>query len=86
MLNNPMTASEQSAYEYKHAPNSMGYYLTKSDIKDKTVLDFGCGWGGSLWLKYQGAGQVIGVDINENLLKQARLYCFNGIMFTSDIS
>lgn len=42
-------------------------------VKDATVLDFGCGTGGIdvLLVREHGAGQVLGVDIEPLVLKQA---------------
>ncbi|MDH7507423.1 MAG: METTL5 family protein [Candidatus Thermoplasmatota archaeon] len=45
------------------------------DIKDKTVIDLGCGTGiFSIGAKIMGAKKVIGVDIEKNCLKIARKY------------
>jgi len=86
MLDKPFTSEEQSKYEYDKAPRTMGRYLKKVDIHGKTVLDFGCGWGGeTLWLKHQGAGKVIGVDLDEDSLSQAREFCSTECEFTSEI-
>lgn len=42
-------------------------------IKDKTVIDFGCGPGfEAVQLSLMGAGKVIGIDIQEKLLGHAR--------------
>src|SRR5690606_37426508 len=43
-------------------------------LDGKTVLDFGCGWGGeSAWLA-QRAGRVVGCDINPDALEDARRF------------
>lgn len=43
------------------------------DIKDKTVIDFGCGLGHeSIEMAQRGAARVIGVDIREDFLARAR--------------
>jgi 2-polyprenyl-3-methyl-5-hydroxy-6-metoxy-1,4-benzoquinol methylase len=45
------------------------------DIRGRTVIDFGCGRGGeSVEMAERGARRVIGVDINEWLLADARAY------------
>ena len=46
MHEKPMTSEEQSAHEYEKSPETMGHYLQKFDVQEKTVVDFGCGWGG----------------------------------------
>lgn len=87
MHDKPMTPEKQSEYEYKKAPQSMGKYLKKTSIIGKIVVDFGCGWGGeSLWLKRQGAKKVIGIDVNEKSLLQARSFCLDEVEFLSDIA
>jgi ubiquinone/menaquinone biosynthesis C-methylase UbiE len=87
MHEKPFTSEEQSKYEYDKAPQTMGLYLEKVDIKGKVVLDFGCGWGGeTLWLRRQGAEKVIGIDTNEDSLSQARDFCSEECIFTSDIT
>ena len=43
------------------------------DVRDKSVLDLACGYGHySRLIKQQGAARVIGVDLSEALIKQAR--------------
>ncbi|PCJ29658.1 MAG: hypothetical protein COA99_19265 [Moraxellaceae bacterium] len=87
MNDKPMTLEEQSAYEYDKAPESIGSYLQKADIQEKTVVDFGCGWGGeSLWLKHHGAAKVIGIDVDEESLAQARVFSKGEVEFTSNIA
>jgi len=87
MFDRPMLPSEQSLYEYEKAPASMGQYLTEVNISNKVVLDFGCGWGGeTAWLREQGAKKVIGIDVDEDSLEQARAFTkHNAIEFTSRI-
>jgi SAM-dependent methyltransferase len=44
-----------------------------SDIQDKVVIDFGCGTGAdAIELAHRGAKRVIGLDIREKLLSEAR--------------
>lgn len=86
MHDKPMTSQEQSKYEYEKAPQTMGRYLNKVKITGSSVLDFGCGWGGeTLWLKHQGARRVIGMDIDENSLEQARKFCSGEAEFFSNL-
>ena len=43
------------------------------DLKDKRVLDLGCGFGWHCrYAREQNANSVVGVDISENMLQQAR--------------
>ena len=43
------------------------------DLKDKTVLDMGCGFGFScVAFRKNGAAKVIGIDISEKMLEAAR--------------
>lgn len=43
------------------------------DLKDKNILDLGCGFGWHCrYAREQQANSVIGVDISENMLKKAR--------------
>jgi SAM-dependent methyltransferase len=43
------------------------------DLKDKKVLDLGCGFGWHCrYASEQGAGSVVGVDLSGNMLKRAR--------------
>lgn len=77
-----MNNQEQSDREYKEAPNRVGRYLADLDIKGKTIVDFGCGWGGeTLYLSEQGFGRVYGVDINEEALNQARSFAGRSATF-----
>ena len=48
-------------------PLEYAYYLLP-DMKDKTVLDYGCGSGENTVLLAQRGGKVIGVDISPELL------------------
>lgn len=51
-------------------PEKIGQYLPPS--ADKLVADVGCGWGrGTIWLYLKGYS-VIGTDINEKEIKEAR--------------
>lgn len=48
-------------------------YLSFVPFEQKTVLDFGCGGGRlSRLLKDRGAGKVYGVDVNSEILEEAR--------------
>ena len=44
-----------------------------SHIKNKNILDFGCGYGRmSRWLIEEGADSVIGLDTNEKMIMRAK--------------
>lgn len=43
------------------------------DIKGATVLDLGCGFGWlSRWARENGAKEVLGIDVSENMLAKAK--------------
>ena len=43
------------------------------DLRDKRILDLGCGFGWfARWAVEQGAASVLGVDLSENMLARAR--------------
>ena len=87
MHQKPMAPAEISQHEYANAPKRMGVYVNEVDISGKTIVDFGCGWGGeTLWLSEQGPAEVIGVDIDESALNQSRAFAGEAARFVSDIS
>jgi 2-polyprenyl-3-methyl-5-hydroxy-6-metoxy-1,4-benzoquinol methylase len=46
--------------------------FTDFDFKGKRILELGCGLGGrSVWLAANGAGEVIGIDINQAEIEKA---------------
>ncbi len=75
-----LTTHEQSSEDYYQDFERAGQQLTdyfgdklRERVKDKTVIDFGCGPGfEAIHLSQMGAGKVIGVDIQEKLLGHAR--------------
>ena len=43
------------------------------DLRDKRILDLGCGFGWfARWAVEQGAASVLGVDLSENMLERAK--------------
>jgi SAM-dependent methyltransferase len=61
---------------YSNPPADTPYYLEYSyhvlgDVKDKMVLDYGCGTGDNSVLLANRGAKVIGVDISPDLLKLA---------------
>lgn len=71
----PVAEGEQTEYEFAKAAGSYQPFVDEiGGVEGKTVLDFGCGWGGeTLWLA-QRALNVIGCDINVEALEQAKHY------------
>lgn len=63
-------------FEYESAPSVFADFETvlgKKFWNKKSVCDFGCGAGGkSIWLKETGAREVVGVDLSETLISQAK--------------
>ena len=72
----PVDAGEHSPFEYCKAPGSYGPFVREmGGISGKTVLDFGCGWGGeSAWLAERGAAHVDGCDISGAALADAERF------------
>jgi SAM-dependent methyltransferase len=49
------------------------FELSKTDLRDSTVVDFGCGYGrAAIEAALHGVGTVIGVDIRNEVLEYAR--------------
>ncbi|MCC7407762.1 MAG: class I SAM-dependent methyltransferase [Phycisphaeraceae bacterium] len=71
----PATSSEQSAYEYAKAQGSFADAVAElGSLAGKTVLDFGCGWGGeTAWLAERCAF-AHGCDVDPNSLAQAEQF------------
>jgi len=43
------------------------------DLRDKRVVDLGCGFGwASRWMREQGAASVLGLDLSQNMIERAR--------------
>lgn len=62
-----------SETQYQWAKKSLALYSGYIDLKDKIVLDAGCGPGGkSVYYSEQGCQQVFGVDIDENRISYAK--------------
>lgn len=58
------------------------YELVLPEIKNKTVLDFGCGTGYGSNMLAQDAKQVVAVDIDEQVIEKARAkYSENNLEF-----
>ena len=70
------TDFESYYYDYKNADKKLLQFFGNdfvNQIKDKTVIDFGCGPGyEALQLVKMGAARVIGIDIQEKLLSIGR--------------
>ncbi|MEO0476849.1 MAG: class I SAM-dependent methyltransferase, partial [Planctomycetota bacterium] len=70
--NAPVRSGEHAEWEFAKAAGSyQGYADALGGLEGKTVLDFGCGWGGeSAWLA-ERAERVVGCDINDQALEHA---------------
>ena len=52
------------------------------DLKDKTILDLGCGAGGmSRYFIKQGAKRVLAIDISKNMITEAKKYKIDKIEY-----
>lgn len=64
-----------AAMEYKKAHKFLEAFDSAFCLDGRRVLDFGCRFGGStLWYAQQGAKEVIGVDVQLQLLEVARQF------------
>lgn len=70
------SAYKQMARSVKGLEGAGEWHVFKSllpELKDKTVLDLGCGFGWHCrFARVERAGSVVGVDISEKMLEQAR--------------
>ncbi|MFB6225216.1 MAG: trans-aconitate 2-methyltransferase, partial [Candidatus Paceibacteria bacterium] len=65
-----MREGENVAHEYLEKP---AMYKRIPDLTGKTVLSIGCGSGEECnYLKSLGASKVVGIDVSEGLIEQAR--------------
>jgi len=78
------TERKASIPYYIYRRNKTLYLMDKLDVKGKNILEIGCGTGYYCrYLKKRG-GEVIGVDLSNNMLKLAKKYAKNsslGILF-----
>ena len=59
--------------QYKKADGALGIYGPYADLRDKVVLDAGCGPGGkTVRFAEYGCKLIIGVDSDELSIKHAR--------------
>ena len=68
----PAVTGNESEFEYRKAAGSYQPHIDEiGDVRGKTVLDFGCGWGGeTVWLG-ERAARAMGCDINPSALTSA---------------
>lgn len=67
------SAQSYSEAQYSWAKKSLTLYDKYADIKDKYILDAGCGPGGkSVFYAEKGCKSVIGIDIDESRIKYAK--------------
>ena len=71
----PAESGGHAQWEFKKASGSYQKYVDAiGGLQNKTVLDFGCGWGGeTAWLANQCA-HATGCDINTAALKDAKAF------------
>lgn len=73
----PWTEPDESHYEHFHR-----YFFAKQFVKNKKVLDFGCGEGYGVDILADSAKSVIGIDSNEETIKHAKeKYTKNNVKF-----
>jgi 2-polyprenyl-6-hydroxyphenyl methylase / 3-demethylubiquinone-9 3-methyltransferase len=66
---------EQQSKSYSRVKNDFVRELL-GDLKDKRVLDYGCGGGlFSVYAAQAGASLVVGVDAEESIISTARYFC-----------
>lgn len=76
----PAMTGGESSFEYAKAARSYQSHVheisdPETGLAGKTLLDFGCGWGGeTVWLAEQGAAHVDGCDINTNSVHNAHQF------------
>jgi len=62
-----------SEYQYEWAKNSMAFFKDYVDLKDKVMLDAGCGPGGkTLYFSEQGVKSITGLDIDPERIQFAK--------------
>ncbi|WP_432797497.1 class I SAM-dependent methyltransferase [Poriferisphaera sp. WC338] len=68
----PAITGDESAFEYRKAAGSYQRHVDEvGGLDGKTILDFGCGWGGeTVWLG-ERAKAAMGCDINKSALRDA---------------
>jgi SAM-dependent methyltransferase len=80
-----LIASARTWARYANPPADTAYpleyaYHQLGDIRDRTVLDFGCGSGANTLLLANRGARVVAVDISESLLRlAARRLAVNGL-------
>lgn len=68
-----VTPEAYSEAQYSWAKESLNYFTDHIDLKNKDVLDAGCGFGGkTVYYVEQGCKSVIGIDLDEKHIKYAR--------------
>lgn len=65
----PQFADYSSSFDEIHKP----FHLEQKQLATQTIVDFGCGYGrAAIEAARLGAGQVIGIDIRNEVLEHAR--------------
>ena len=64
-----------SEAEYSGAKDSLALYARHIDLKDKVVLDAGCGLGGkTVYYAEQGCRSIVGIDMDDNHIRYAEAF------------
>ena len=63
----------RSRHGLEGAPEWPAIRALLPDLRDKRVVDLGCGFGWfARWAAEQGADRVVGIDLSENMIERAR--------------
>lgn len=77
--------SSYSEKEYDWGKEKLAYYTPYIDLKDKTVLDAGCGLGGKTVLYAEmGCKAIFGIDMDENHINYAKDFSDENDISNSD--
>jgi len=70
---NNVENSLREDYNFEEAEDFLNHFGKQVDIRQKTILDIGCGYGGPcVYLGLQGAARVVGIDIDEKRINYAK--------------
>ncbi len=78
--------NDYNLYRRKRAKESLKYLVDFTDLKDKKILDIGCGHGSNAFTLAEEGGIVTGVDIDDKRLDIARDINFHKNIFYTNKS